>query len=64
MLRYLLLLPLIFCLNIFADVSLSSPKIKLNDKDQRIIEFKIENESINPVRPKDKNSYDLTEISL
>ncbi len=47
MLRYLLLLPLIFCLNIFADVSLSSPKIKLNDKDQRIIEFKIENESIN-----------------
>ena len=47
MLRYLLLLPLIFCLYIFADVSLSSPKIKLNDKDQRIIEFKIENESIN-----------------
>ena len=47
MLRYLLLLPLIFCINIFADVSLSSPKIKLNDKDQRIIEFKIENESIN-----------------
>ena len=46
MLRYLLLLPLIFCINIFADVSLSSPKIKLNDKDQRIIEFKIENESI------------------
>ena len=47
MLRYLLLLPLTFCINIFADVSLSSPKIKLNDKDQRIIEFKIENESIN-----------------
>ena len=47
MLRCLLLLPLIFCLYIFADVSLSSPKIKLNDKDQRIIEFKIENESIN-----------------
>jgi len=47
MLRYLLLLPMIFCINIFADVSLSSPKIKLNDKDQRIIEFKIENESIN-----------------
>ena len=47
MLRYLLLLPLIFCINIFAEVSLSSPKIKLNDKDQRIIEFKIENESIN-----------------
>ena len=46
MLRYLLLLPLIFCINIFADVSLSSPKIKLNDKDQRIIEFKIENASI------------------
>ena len=46
MLRRLLLLPLIFCLYIFADVSLSSPKIKLNDKDQRIIEFKIENESI------------------
>ncbi|MDC3102857.1 hypothetical protein OA499_03400 [Gammaproteobacteria bacterium] len=47
MLRYFLILPLIFCVNIFADVSLSSPKIKLNDKDQRIIEFKIENESIN-----------------
>tara|TARA_B100000886_G_scaffold95396_1_gene63182 strand:- start:27 stop:1358 length:1332 start_codon:yes stop_codon:yes gene_type:complete len=46
MLRYLLLLPLIFCINIFSDLSLSSPKIKLNDKDQRIIEFKIENESI------------------
>ena len=47
MLKYLLLLPLIFCINIFSDLSLSSPKIKLNDKDQRIIEFKIENESIN-----------------
>ena len=47
MLRYLLIFPLIFCINIFADVSLSSPKIKLNDKGQRIIEFKIENESIN-----------------
>ena len=47
MLRYLLFLPLIFCINIFSDLSLSSPKIKLNDKDQRIIEFKIENESIN-----------------
>ena len=46
MLRYLLLLPLIFCINIFSDLSLSSPKIKLNDKDQRIIEFKIENSSI------------------
>ena len=46
MLRYLLLLPLIFCINIFSDLSLSSPKIKLNDKDQRIIEFKIENASI------------------
>ena len=46
MLRYLLFLPLIFCINIFSDLSLSSPKIKLNDKDQRIIEFKIENESI------------------
>ncbi len=45
MLRYLLLLPLIFCINIFSDLSLSSPKIKLNDKDQRIIEFKIENAS-------------------
>ena len=46
MLRYLLFLPLIFCINIFSDLSLSSPKIKLNDKDQRVIEFKIENESI------------------
>jgi len=47
MLRYFFLLPLIFCLNTFADVSLSSPKIKLNAQNQRIIEFIIENERVN-----------------
>ena len=47
MLRYFFLLPLICSLNIIADVFLSSPKIKLNAQDQRVIEFRIENQSIN-----------------
>jgi len=47
MLRYLFLLSLIFSLNAYSDVFLSSPKIKLNAQNQRVIEFKIENERIN-----------------
>ena len=47
MLRYLFLLSLIFSLNAFSDVFLSSPKIKLNAQNQRVIEFRIENERIN-----------------
>ena len=47
MLRYLFLLSLIFSLNAYSDVFLSSPKIKLNAQNQRIIEFRIENERIN-----------------
>ena len=47
MLRYLFLLSLIFSLNAYSDVFLSSPKIKLNAQDQRVIEFRIENERIN-----------------
>ena len=47
MLRYLFLLSLVFSLNAFSDVFLSSPKIKLNAQNQRVIEFRIENERIN-----------------
>ncbi len=47
MMRYLFLLSLVFCLNAFSDVFLSSPKIKLNAQDQRVIELRIENERIN-----------------
>ena len=47
MLRYLFLLSLICSLNAFADIILSSPKIKLNAQNQRVIEFRIDNESIN-----------------
>ena len=47
MMRYLFLLSLVFCLNAFSDVFLSSPKIKLNSQDQRVIELRIENERIN-----------------
>ena len=47
MLRYLFLLSLIFSLNAYSDVFLSSPKIKLNAQNQRVIEFRIENERIN-----------------
>jgi len=47
MLRYLFLLSLIFSLNAYTDVFLSSPKIKLNAQNQRVIEFRIENERIN-----------------
>ena len=47
MMRYLFLLSLVFCLNAFSDVFLSSPKIKLNAQDQRVIELRIENGRIN-----------------
>ena len=47
MLRYLFLLSFIFSLNAYSDVFLSSPKIKLNAQNQRVIEFRIENERIN-----------------
>ena len=33
-------------MNAYADIFLSSPKIKLNPQDQRIIEFKIQNGNI------------------
>ena len=46
MLRYIFLLCLICSFNIFADIFVSSPKIKVNSQDQRIIEFRIENEEI------------------
>ena len=46
MLRYLFFLSLVFSINAFSDVFLSSPKIKLNAQDQRVIEFRIENERI------------------
>lgn len=46
MLRYLFLLSLICTLNAYGDIILSSPKIKLNTQNQRVIEFRIENESI------------------
>ena len=46
MLRYLFSLSLIFSLHAVADVLLSSPKIKLNAQDQRVIDFRIENERI------------------
>ena len=38
---------LLFSLNAFSDVFISSPKIKLNAQNQRVIEFRIENERIN-----------------
>ena len=34
-------------MNAYSDVFLSSPKIKLNAQNQRVIEFRIENERIN-----------------
>ena len=43
MLRPLLLFLIFSSTNIFADILLSSPKIKLNAQDQRVIELKIQN---------------------
>jgi len=42
-LRHLLLFLIFSSTNIFADILLSSPKIKLNAQDQRVIELKIQN---------------------
>ena len=46
MLRYIFLLSFLYSSNIVADVFLSSPKVKVNAQDQRIIEFRIQNETI------------------
>ena len=43
MTRHLLLFLIFSSTNIFADILLSSPKIKLNAQDQRVIELKIQN---------------------
>ena len=46
MLRHLLLFLIFSSTNIFADILLSSPKIKLNAQDQRVIELKIQNANL------------------
>ena len=46
MLRFLGLIFFISPLNLYGEVLLSSPKTSLNSQDQRVIEFKIQNESI------------------
>ena len=46
MIRRLLLFLIFSSTNIFADILLSSPKIKLNAQDQRVIELKIQNADI------------------
>jgi hypothetical protein len=45
-LRLLASLFLISSLNVYGEVLLSSPEITLNSKDQRVVEFKIQNASI------------------
>tara|TARA_Y100000768_G_scaffold110802_1_gene81534 strand:- start:5038 stop:6330 length:1293 start_codon:yes stop_codon:yes gene_type:complete len=45
-LRFLGLIFFISSLNLYGEVLLSSPKTSLNSQDQRVIEFKIQNESI------------------
>ena len=46
MLRYIFLLSFLCSFNVVAEVFLSSPKVKVNAQDQRIIEFRIQNETI------------------
>ena len=46
MLRYFFLFSTLLSFNLNADIFLSSPKIKVNDQNQRIIEFRIEKEII------------------
>ena len=46
MLRYFFLFSTLLSFNLIADIFLSSPKIKVNDQNQRIIEFRIEKEII------------------
>jgi len=45
-LRYIFLSTLLFSIQVNSDIFLSSPKIKLNSQDQRIIELKIENANV------------------
>ncbi len=60
MLRYFFLFSTLLSFNLNADIFLSSPKIKVNDQNQRIIEFRIEKEFI---RDRDIviNEYKTTE---
>ena len=46
MLRYIYLLIIFFSIQINSDIFVSSPKIKLNTDQQRLIELKIENTKI------------------
>ena len=46
MLRYIYLFAISFSLQINSDIFVSSPKIKLNNDQQRLIELKIENTKI------------------
>ena len=60
MLRLLASLFLISSLNVYGEVLLSSPEITLNSKDQRVIEFKIQNASI---KDNDISLYDYKTIN-
>ena len=46
MMRYSYLLAFIFSINIAADSILSSPSLKLNSSDQRVIEFRVKGNKI------------------
>ena len=70
MLRYIFLSTLLFSIQVNSDIFLSSPKIKLNSQDQRIIELKIENANVSDSdivlyeyktnNPLDKNNISYT----
>ena len=70
MLRYIFLSTLLFSIQLNSDIFLSSPKIKLNSQDQRIIELKIENANVSDSdivlyeyktnNPLDKNNISYT----
>lgn len=72
MLRYIFLSTLLFSIQVNSDIFLSSPKIKLNSQDQRIIELKIENANVSDSdivlyeyktnNPIDKNNISYTLI--
>jgi len=69
-LRYIFLSTLLFSIQVNSDIFLSSPKIKLNSQDQRIIELKIENANVSDSdivlyeyktnNPLDKNNISYT----
>jgi len=71
-LRYIFLSTLLFSIQVNSDIFLSSPKIKLNSQDQRIIELKIENANVSDSdivlyeyktnNPIDKNNISYTLI--